>query len=148
MIENFTTSHKIVAALAYASGTADREGAGQSMVGYETITAIVHFAAINNSAVTAIKMQQSDDDGNSDAYSDLEGTKIDVAGSDDDQIFYIEVVQPQKKYVRLYEDKDASNAVAESAIYILSGPRERPVTNNVTDLVTGELHVSPDEGTA
>ena len=46
------------------------------------------------------------------------------------------------------ETAAASNAAAEVAWYQQYGPKELPVSNNVTDAVTYELHVSPDEGTA
>ncbi len=146
--ENLSTSVKIVSALDYADGNADRNGAGLDMSGYESVLMIVKFAAIAAGAVTSIKAQQSDDDGVADAYSDLAGTGVAVAADDDNQIFYLDIVRPQKRYVRLVIDKDAANNAAEEAIYLQYDARVRPVVNNVADKVTGELHVSPDEGAA
>lgn len=144
---NLGKDTKITTALDYASGTADRDGAALDMQGYEGVLMIVKFATIAAGATTSIKAQQGAQSDLSDA-ADLEGTGITVAADDDDQVFVIDLYRPQERYVRLVVDKDGSNAAAESAVYIQYGPRNRPVDNNVTDEVTYELHVSPDEGTA
>jgi hypothetical protein len=117
------------------------------MSGVEGVLMIVKFATIAASAVVTIKAQQGDESDLSDA-ADLEDTGISVAEDDDDQVFIIDLYRPLERYVRLYVDKDASNATAESAIYVQYGARSLPADNNVDDEVTCELHVSPDEGTA
>lgn len=139
---------KLTTALDYASASADRNGAGLDMRGYAGVRAIVKFAAIAAGAVTSIKLQQSDDDGGSDAYSDIEGSAMTVAADDDDQIFATTLVNPQKRYVRVVVDKDASNATAEMAIYEQFRPERWPTTPDLTDEVTTEHLHSPDEGTA
>ncbi|MFA5379721.1 MAG: hypothetical protein WC455_28440 [Dehalococcoidia bacterium] len=144
---NLSNYAKISTALDYASGSADREGAALDMSGFEGVLMIVKFATIAASAVVTIKAQQGDESDLSDA-ADLEDTGISVAEDDDDQVFIIDLYRPLERYVRLYVDKDASNATAESAIYVQYGARSLPADNNVDDEVTCELHVSPDEGTA
>lgn len=144
---NWLTSNKVLSALDYASGTADRTGAIMDMQGYEGIVAIVKCAAVHDSATYSIKMQQ-DTDSAGGTMADLEGTGITIAGTDDNQVFMIEVHRPRERYVRLYVDKDTSNACAESAVYVLYGPKEMPVSNTVADAVTSEVHASPAEGTA
>ena len=134
-------------ALAYASGTADREGAIIDMAGFDWILAVVTCAAVHNSATYSIKMQQGAAAAMGDA-ADLAGTGITIAGDDDDQMFAIALIKPRERYVRLYVDKDASNACAESAIYILGGGRTLPKLVNFADEVTLEVHESPAEGTA
>jgi hypothetical protein len=134
-------------ALAYASGTADRTGAIIDMANCEWILAIVSCGAVHNSAIYSIKMQQDDAVGGG-TMADLLGTGITIAGDDDDQVFAILLIKPRKRYVRLYVDKDTSNACAESAIYILGGGRSLPALANITDELTVERHESPAEGTA
>ncbi len=138
---------KITTALDYASGTADRNGSTLDMQNFEGVLMIVKFATIAAGATTSIKAQQGAASDLSDA-ADLEGTGIAVAADDDNQVFIIDLYRPRERYVRLVVDKDGSNAVAESAIYVQYGPRKKPVTQNVADAVTYELHVSPAEGTA
>ena len=145
---NLSRSVKIVTALDYVDGSADRLGAGLDMSGYESVTMLVKFAVIAPAAVTSIKAQHSNDDGVTDAYADIVGSAIPVANDDDHQIFYIDLVRPVKRFVRLFVDKDAVNNSAEMALYIQYGARIEPVVNNVTDKSTGKVLVSPASGTA
>jgi hypothetical protein len=139
---------KIVSALDYASGTADRTGAALDTLGWGGVLTIVKLAAVAASGTNSIKMQQGAAANLSDA-ADLTGTSIAIADDDDNQIFVIDLVRPQERYVRVYVDKDTSNACAESAIYILyRNLGDTLSTIAVTDAVTYERHVSPAEGTA
>ncbi len=144
---NLSKNVKITTALDYASGSADRTGAILDMSGYEGVLVIVKFAVIATGAVTKIKMQQ-DTAVAMGAAADLAGTGIDVADDDDNQVFAIDLYKPLERYVRLYVDKDATNATAESAVYIQYKNRKGAIDNNITDAVTTETHVSPAEGTA
>lgn len=146
-MNNLSKNAKVSSALDYASGSADRTGATLDMQGWDGVLMIVKFAAIADTAVTKIKAQQGEASDMSDA-ADLAGTGIDVAGDDDNQIFIIDIYRPRERYVRLYVDKDASNATAESAVYIQYKGRKGPVDNNVANAVTVETHISPAEGTA
>ncbi|MEI6724610.1 MAG: hypothetical protein WCN81_00130 [Actinomycetes bacterium] len=148
MAKNLSNT-KIVNALDYASGTADRTGAIIDMAGWTGVLMIVKFATIAASAVTSIKAQQ-DTDVAGGTMADLLGTGITVADDDDNQIFCLNLVKPEKRYVRLYVDKDAAHAAAESAYYILYGPHgiAEPTLANVTDAFTLETHTTPAEGTA
>jgi hypothetical protein len=137
----------VTEALAYASGTADREGAIIDMIDFRGVFVVVHFLAIAGSAVTTLKWQQ-DDDVAGGTMADLLGTGVSVADDDDGQIFILDLWEPVKRYVRLYIDKDTSHASAESAIYHQYGARQRPQTVTVPDKVTYERHMSPIEGTA
>ena len=144
---NFSSEVKIVKALDYASGSADRDGATLDTGGFESVALVVQFATIAAGATTSIKAQQGEQSDGSD-MADLEGTAISVAADDDNQIFIIDLVKPQERYIRLVVDKDGANATAESAIYMLYGPRVKPTTLTAADAVTYERHISPDEGTA
>jgi hypothetical protein len=141
------TDIQIRKGLAYASGTADREGAIMDMANHEWIMAVVICAAVHNSATYSVKWQQ-DTDSAGGTMADLLGTGLTIAGSDDDQVFVTALIKPRERYVRLYVDKDASNACAESVVYILGGGRTLPRLANVTDEMTFEVHESPAEGTA
>jgi hypothetical protein len=140
-----STNVKITTALDYASGTADREGAALDMSGWDGVLMVVHLAAIAAGGTNSIKAQQGQASNLSDA-ADLLGTAQSIAADDDNEIYYIDVYQPRERYVRLYVDKDTSNACAESAIYIQYKGKSLPSTHATG--VTGEAHVSPAEGTA
>ncbi len=141
------TDVKVTSALDYASGTADRTGAVIDMADYRGVLMIVKLAVVAAGGTNSIKAQQGAAANMSDA-ADLEGTKITIADDDDNQIFIIDLYEPAERYVRLYVDKDTTNACAESAVYVQYGARKRPVTNTVTDAVTYERHMTPAEGTA
>jgi hypothetical protein len=141
------TEFKFTSALNYLSGTADRTGAILDMLGYRGVLMIVKFAVIAPGAVTSIKAQQDTVVGFG-GVQDLAGTAQTVAADDDDQLFIIDLYEPTERFVRLYVDKDATNATAESATYIQYGAVLRPTTPTVADLVTYERHESPAEGTA
>lgn len=138
---------KIVSALDYASGSADRNGATLDMAGYDGVLMVVKLAAVATGGVNSIKAQQGNASDLSDA-ADLAGSKLTIADDDDNQIFVIDLFRPQERYVRLVVDKDTTNACAESAIYIQYGAKQRAIALNVTDLVTGKVLASPAEGTA
>lgn len=144
---NASSELVIRTALDYASGTADRNGEVFDTAGLEGVLMIVKFATIAAGGVNSIKAQQGAASNLSDA-ADLAGTAQTIADDDDNQIFVIDLVKPQKRYVRVVVDKDTTNACAESAIYIGYGPRVMPVTQTLADEVTYEKHISPAEGTA
>jgi len=141
------TEFKFTTALTYATGTADRNGAILDMDGYRGVLMVVQLLAVATGGVNSIKAQQ-DTAANMATAADLVGTGITIADDDDNQVFIIDLYEPVERYVRLVVDKDASNACAESAMYIQYGARNRPTTPTVTDLVTYERHMSPAEGTA
>lgn len=136
---------KITSALDYASANSDRNGATLDMAGWDGVLMVVKFAVIAAGAVTTIKAQQGAASNLSDA-ADLEGTGQSVAADDDNEIYYIDLYQPQEQYVRLVIDKDGTNATAESAVYIQYKGKYSPSTHAAG--VTGEAHLAPDEGTA
>ena len=119
---------KITVGLAYASGTADREGAVLDMAGWDGVLVVAQFGAIATGGTNSIKMQQGAAANMSDA-ADLTGTKITVADDDDSK------------------DKDTSNACAETVTYIQYKGLTQPVAAHGTG-VAGEAHQSPAEGTA
>lgn len=141
------TDRKYTTALVYASGTADRVGAALDMSGYQEVDIIVHFAAIANGGTNSIKAQ-ADDNAAFGSPLDIAGTAQTVVDNDDDQMFIIHIARPPERYVRLYVDKDTSNACAETAIYVQHNPDSKPVTNDAANLVTTESFVNPATGTA
>lgn len=128
-----------------AAGTTDIEGVTLDMLGFEGVLIEVTFGAITGSAVTSIKAQQGADSALSDA-ADLEGTGQTIADDDDDQVFYIDLYRPLERYVRVYVDRGTQNAVVASATYFQYGAAKGPVSHATG--VSGEIHVSPAEGTA
>lgn len=130
-----------------AGTTAITPTAGLDMEGYEGVLFIVPMGAITTGAVTDVKVQQSSDDGATDAYSDLAGSAFNVADSDDNQLVYIDVFRPQKRYVKPVVDRATQNAVVDGIIAIRYGARRLPAEMDTT-VAGGLLLISPAEGTA
>lgn len=137
---------KIVDILDHTEGSADRNSSGIDMSGFDSVMIVVKFGDIAAGATTSIKAQQSSDDGSSDAYADLAGTKQSVAATDDNKIFYIDMRRVDEKWIRLVVDKDTSNNTEEMAWAMLYDRGNAPTTHGAT--VSGETFVGITEGTA
>jgi len=112
--------------------------------GYDGALIFTSFGtpATNN----VMKAQQSDDDGSSDAYSDLLGSQTIPGASDED--VWIEVFRPTKRYLKVIATPGTSSTV-ESIWALLYGARDtNNVTNQVTGTIIGTQLISPAEGTA
>lgn len=147
-MQNASKEMKITQAITVtngAAGTTDIAGVTLDMEGFEGVLMVITFGAITAGAVTSIKAQQGAASNLSDA-ADLEGTSQTIADTDDEKTFYIDLVRPRERYVRLYVDRGTQNAVVASATYYQYGARKQPTTHGSN--VSGETHVSPAEGTA
>lgn len=116
-ISRSITDFAFTTALDYASGTATRNGATLDMAGFAGVLMVVKFATIADAGTRSIKAQQDTASGMGTA-ADLAGSGQTVAGTDDNMIYIIDLYRPTKRYVRLVVVKDATNACAESAVYI------------------------------
>jgi hypothetical protein len=153
----FSKDVRIVPILDYASGTADRTSKVVDMKGFDSVCIVVHFATIAASAVTDIFLQEADSASDADKLTsgaNLAGTSQTVAADDDNEVKYIDVVKPLKRFLQLTVNKDATNACAESAVAYLYNAGEAPVTHaegtgtsGGSDIAEGEAFVSPIAGT-
>lgn len=122
--------------------------AGIDMKGFETCTFHVLFGAIVAGGVQSIEVHQSSDDGVVDAYSALAGSNVVVGDDQDNKIAIVEVVRPQKRFLKCIVNRATQNSVVDGITAILTHPRAKPVTQDSTVMATSESHVSPAEGTA
>ena len=134
----------VITPAAGVAGTSDINSSEIDMQNFESVLFIVTFGVITATAVTSIKAQQDTVTGMAGA-ADLAGTAQTIADSDDEKVFYISVVKPLERFVRLVVDRGTANAVC-SAVAIQSGAKKAPVTHGSN--VAGESHYSPIEGTA
>ncbi len=142
-MSDLSSSINVTQALAYATGTASRNGTALDMTGYDGVIAIVTQAAIHNSAVGDAHWEQGLTSGGS--YADLLGTAIVVDGDEDDEVWVMDLYRPLERYVHIIITKDTSNAQAESVVYIQYKGKKSPVSNAGADEY--ELQLSPAEGT-
>jgi len=123
-----------------SAATSAINSASVDMLGYDGVIFITSFgtAASNNT----INAAQCDDDS---TFLDLEGSSV-TSGSSDEDVF-VEVYRPKDRYVRC-EVARGTSSTCESIWAIQYGARKQPVDNTTTGTIAGELHVTPDEGTA
>lgn len=130
---------------ATAAGTTDVTSDSVDMQDYDSVLFRFTVGTITGSAVTSVHAEQSADDS---TFNDLADTNITIADDDDNQVFWLEIVRPTDRYVRIIVDRATQNAVV-GEIYAdqYAGHKKRPISNNVTDTITGESHLTPAEGT-
>jgi len=146
---NLSTEGKVTRlSNAVAAGQTTVNGSSVDMQGFEAVTFYVLIGSITSSGTVDVKAQQSNDDGNSDAFADLEGTKISYADDDDNQVAVLEVVNPQERYVRPVVVRGTADSVIDGIIAVQTGAKVAPVTHDATTVVGSEVHHAPDEGTA
>ena len=119
------------------------------MAGWEGVTFLVPLGAIVGGAVTSIKVQQSSDDGGSDDYTDVSGSAVTIADTDDDKLKYIDVLRPGKRYLKLIVSRATQNATIGGVIAIQRFARSvtgSGVTQGTN--VAGEAWTGAAEGTA
>jgi len=86
----------------------------------------------------------SQDPASGGSYDDLLGTAV-VSGTSAD--VWVDIVNPRERYVRLEAARGTSSTL-ESIWAILYGAAVEPVSNLAVGTLTGEVHLSPAEGTA
>lgn len=110
--------------------------------GFEGCMFVGSIATAN--AANFAKVQQSSDDGSSDTYADLTGTKV-VPGDDGDS-FLIDIYKPRERYLKCLIDRGGANTATGDIYAILYGAHKAPVSHGST--IDAETHASPAEGTA
>ena len=135
---------QVITPVAGVAGTSDISGASVDMSLYQSVLFEVVFGVIAATAVTSIKVQQRDT--STGTWADLEGTGITVANTDDGKIFFIDVVRPMERFVRVVVARATANAAVASASALAYEPRQQATAHGAT--VSGEIHFSPVEGTA
>lgn len=148
---------RIVPILTYASANSDRTSSVIDTKGYDAFCVLVHFGTIATGAATNIYLTHADAASNATTLTsgaDVTGTSQTIADDDDNQVKYIDVVKPVKRFYQLVVNKDATNATAESAVAILyRNSSDTPSTHATgsgtsegSALAEGETHISPATG--
>lgn len=128
--------HSTAATSAVTSAALDTQGFGGAWI----------FSSFGTAAAdNTMKLQYSDDDAATDAYSDVAGTSVSAGTSDED--IWIDCKRPAKRYVKAVFARGTSSTL-ESIWAILYNPTNVPVDNTTSGTITGEAHVQPAEGTA
>lgn len=133
---------------ATAAGTTTISSSGVDMSDAETVTFYLALGTLTATAVPTVKVQQSDDDGASDAYDDLGGSLQTFDDQQGNKIVAVEVIRPLKRYVRIQVGRGTANAVLDGAVAVKSHIRKTPVAQHSTVAGTPKTLIGPAEGTA
>lgn len=127
-----------------AAGTTTLTTASVDRTGYAGVRFIIDFGAIVSGAVTSVKVAQSSDNS---TFSDVAGSAVTVADTDDNKQVIIDVVRPAYKYLQAVIVRGTQNATVDSMTAELYNPDNRAVTQDTT-VVSANILVSPANGTA
>lgn len=117
---------------ATAAGTSDINGSTLDMAGYDSVRFIALLGTLTATQVTLLKAQQGDASNLSDA-ADITGATTTAAGdSDGNKMLILDVVRPQKRYVRCVVDRGTANAVVDGVIAELYNARVEAITADTT----------------
>jgi hypothetical protein len=143
MSEQLSNKIKItkVAAGAASAGT-EVDGTAVDMQGYEGVMFFTTIATAN--AGNYMKAQSGTDSTPSDA-ADLEGTKVVAAANT--EVVWLDIYKPQERYDRPVIIRAGANTATGDIYAVQYGGRVGLEDNLTTNVIIGELHISPDEGT-
>ncbi len=129
--------HRVVTAQAISTGV---NSDSVDLRDYDGACFVAQFGALSGTAT--VKLQQSDDDGVSDDFTDMSGTVV-AGATDDDKMVVFDIIRPSKRYIRAVVSGQALDEI-DSVLAILYMPRVQPVTQGSTVAATN-LKVSPVE---
>ena len=138
-MDNLTRSWKNQIAIATgsrASGTSDINGASTDLFGFSCAVLMVEFGTIAATAVTSVKVQESDD---GTAFTDLANSEQAVADDEDNHVVMIELTHPLKRYARAVIDKGTAAATITTARWLLGHAAAEPVSQP-SDVITKLVH--------
>lgn len=133
---------------AVAAGTTVQNGTGVDMSGYDGVLFVLTVGTLTATQVTALKAQQSSDDGSADTYADIEGSLVGPLGDDDDNdMLVLDVFRPEEQYVRPVVNRATANAVIDGVIAIRYKAKDLPVIQGARVIDLHQL-ADPVAGTA
>jgi len=151
MIQPLSDQVYVVPAITPTAGLAAATAVNGSSLDMETystdrVLIVVQFGAIVSGAATSIKVESDDNTGFSSAQ-DITGSAQTVADTKDDTIFLIDVINPPERFLRVVVSRGTQNATV-SALYLVYGVRNKPVTQIATAVGGLEIHRNKAVGTA
>lgn len=126
---------------ATAAGTTAVNGAVIDMQDFETVTFEASFGTLTATQVTGLKAQAGTASDGSD-MADITGASVGpLADGDGNKMLVLEVVRPQKRYVRCVVTRGTANAVIDGVVAVQRGPKKLPVTQDATTVSASKTQV-------
>lgn len=128
---------------AVAAGTTTITSASVDTQGLAGVSFVVAVGAITAGGVQSAKLQGSFDDS---AWVDLEGTSLVIADNDDNQLFVLDLLNSQHRYVRCTVLRATQNSAIDGIVALQYSADKEPVAQPV-GTTTKFVHAVP-AGTA
>ena len=133
---------------AVTAGTTTLNGEGIDTDGYDGVLFAVMLGTLTSGQVTKLKVQQSSDNGSTDAFDDLASSSTAAAAdADGNKLLIVDVFKPMKRYLRAVTVRGTQNAVITSAFVILYHARTPAITPS-SRISQSVVLATPLEGTA
>ena len=111
------------------------------MAGYEGVLFFATIATAN--AGNYMKAQQGANAAMSDA-ADIAGSK--VVATANGEVVFLDIYKPSERYLTANIIRAGANTATGDIYAIQYEGKVKPEINLVTDVIIGELHITPDEG--
>ncbi len=110
------------------------DGVAIDMAGKVGATFVASFGTVTTASVITLKAQFSDDGATN--WKDIAGSVTHTANGTDanNKILVLDVVRPEKRFVRAVVTRTAANAAVDGVNAIVYGPLNRPVAQGTTVL--------------
>jgi hypothetical protein len=116
---------------ATAAGTTAINGTGTDMQDFEGVVFTASMGALTAGQVTSLKAQGSNDNGGSDPYADITGAATgNAADGDSNRVLVLEVIRPQKRWIRCVVNRATQNAVIDGVVAEQYGAKKQPAAQS------------------
>lgn len=110
------------------------------MRGFQACQFVVALGDITATGTVSAKVQQSSDDGATDAYSDLTGATAAATDADSDGLLVIDVSHPEKRYLKCVLTRATANSVVDGIIAQQYLPQREPITDDASVVASTFVH--------
>jgi hypothetical protein len=118
------------------------------MRGFTSVCILVPIGSVTATGTAVVKLQQSSDDGSTDAYSDILGSGMAVTDADGNKLLVSDLIYPSKRYIRALITRSTADSVFGGIIAAQYLPDKEPISAHASVLTT-EMHgPGKPEGTA
>lgn len=134
---------------ATAAGTTAINSSSVDTADFAGVLFVILLGTLTSTTVPSVKIQQSDDDGSTDDFSDVASSSAAATDADGNKMLIVEIRSSLKRYVRAVITRATANTVVDGAIAIPYGPTLGPPAVHSTQAnATKKILNQPAEGTA
>lgn len=115
---------------AVAAGTSEIDGTGIDMSGFDEITIIAALGTVTSTGVDVLKIQESNDNGNTDPWADITGATTGSQTNKSNKLLVVSAWRPVKRYVRGVLLPTVANTALNVMLAIQSKASKKPTVQS------------------